>query len=235
MARIGSRRLARLLAAVATTLPGLVLLPAGAARAACPATAPFDQPIAAAAARFALPAPLLRAVVAAESDFAVFAVSPRGAMGLMQIMPDTWADLRLRHALGRDPFDPCDNILAGAAYLREMLDRYGDPGFLAAYNAGPGRYEAYLRGARPLPLETLAYVDKIAARMGRDGALAARSLPDRDAWRRGDLFVAASKSGMEPDPESAPPIPSVAPEPVGARPAEAARDTLFVDRTGVPK
>jgi hypothetical protein len=66
------------------------------------------------------------------------------AMGLMQIMPDTWAGLRVA-ILGADPYDPRDNILAGAAYLREMHDRYGSPGFLAAYNAGPGRYDASRR------------------------------------------------------------------------------------------
>src|SRR5216683_129537 len=51
--------------------------------------------------------------------------------------------LRLRYRLGRDPRDPHDNILAGAAYLREMHDRFGAAGFLAAYNAGPGRYQDY--------------------------------------------------------------------------------------------
>ena len=66
------------------------------------------------------------------------AISPKGAMGLMQLMPETWAALRARYGLGRDAFDPHDNILAGAAFLREMHDRYGSPGFLAAYNAGPG-------------------------------------------------------------------------------------------------
>ena len=60
----------------------------------------------------------------------------------MQIMPQTWAELRARYGLGTDPYDPHDNILAGAAYIRELHDRYGAPGFLAAYNAGPGRYEA---------------------------------------------------------------------------------------------
>jgi soluble lytic murein transglycosylase-like protein len=70
--------------------------------------------------------------------------SPKGAMGLMQIMPETWADLRIRHRIGDNPYDPRDNILAGAAYLHELHDRYGSPGFLAAYNAGPGRYEQYL-------------------------------------------------------------------------------------------
>jgi soluble lytic murein transglycosylase-like protein len=75
-------------------------------------------------------------------------------MGLMQIMPETWATLRLRYGLGADPFDPHDNILAGAAYLRELHDRYGSPGFLAAYNAGPARYEDHLATGQPLPAET---------------------------------------------------------------------------------
>ena len=65
------------------------------------------------------------------------ALSPKGAMGLMQIMPDTWSELRSRYGLGADPYDPHDNIIAGAAYLRELHDRYGERGFLAAYNAGP--------------------------------------------------------------------------------------------------
>src|SRR3546814_17844195 len=91
-----------------------------------------------------------------ESRGDVRAVSPKGAMGLMQLMPDTWASLRVRLGLGANPYDPRDNILAGAAYLREMHDRYGSPGFLAAYNAGPGRYEEALAG-RPLPAETRAY------------------------------------------------------------------------------
>jgi len=62
----------------------------------------------------------------------------------MQIMPNAWADLRSRHGLGVDPIDARDNILAGVAYLREMHDRYGPSGFLAAYNAGPKRCEEYL-------------------------------------------------------------------------------------------
>ena len=53
-------------------------------------------------------------------------------MGLMQIMPKTWTELRARYGLGADPYDPHDNILAGAAYIRELHDRYGSPGFLAA-------------------------------------------------------------------------------------------------------
>jgi Transglycosylase SLT domain len=83
-------------------------------------------------------------------------------MGLMQIMPKTWADLRARHGLGADSYDPHDNILAGAAYIRELSDRYGAPGFLTAYNAGPGRYERHLATGRPLPAETQAYVATLA-------------------------------------------------------------------------
>ena len=75
----------------------------------------------------------------AESFGDVRAMSPKGAMGLMQIMPETWAALRSRYGLGADPYDAHDNIMAGAAYLRELHDRYGTPGFLAAYNAGPAR------------------------------------------------------------------------------------------------
>ena len=97
--------------------------------------------IAEAARRFGLPVAWIRAVMDAESAGDVRAVSRNGAMGLMQILPDTWSELRARYGLGRDPFDPRDNILAGAAYLREMHDRYGSPGFLAAYNAGPQRYD----------------------------------------------------------------------------------------------
>ncbi len=78
------------------------------------------------------------AVLRAESAGDVRAVSSAGAMGLMQVMPDTWAGLRVRHGLGRDPYDPRDNILAGTAYLREMFDRYGNVGaMLAAYNGRP--------------------------------------------------------------------------------------------------
>ena len=82
--------------------------------------------------RFGIPAAWIRAVMRVESAGQVRAISSAGAMGLMQIMPATWAELRIRHRLGNDPYDPRDNILAGTAYLREMHDRYGSPGFLAA-------------------------------------------------------------------------------------------------------
>lgn len=114
--------------------------------------------VAEASRRFRIPAAWIRAVMRAESAAMQRAVSPKGAMGLMQIMPDTWDELRIRYRLGKDPYDPRDNILAGAAYLRELHDRYGSPGFLAAYNAGPKRYDDYLSRKRLLPRETRAYV-----------------------------------------------------------------------------
>lgn len=88
--------------------------------------------------------------------------SRAGAIGLMQLMPATWIAMRDRYDLGRGPDDPHDNIIAGAAYLRLMIDRFGYPGAIAAYNAGPGRYAAYLAHQSGLPLETIAYLGAIA-------------------------------------------------------------------------
>ena len=154
---------------------------------------PYGPYIAEAAQRFGVPEAWIRAVMRVESAGDVRAISSAGAMGLMQIMPATWSELRVRHRLGGNPYDPRDNILAGAAYLREMHDRYGSPGFLAAYNAGPGRYEEYLAG-RPLPAETRAYVAALAP-VVRGGDLAGPvvvAAADPLAWTRAPLFVVQS-------------------------------------------
>lgn len=118
-------------------------------------TGSFPQIIAEAAQRYALPPSLLSSVMAAESGGNPSAVSPAGAMGLMQITAAT------AHSLGvTDPFDPTQNILAGAAYLRQMLDRFSSlPLALAAYNAGPAAVTAY--GGIPPYAETKAYVQKV--------------------------------------------------------------------------
>ncbi len=87
--------------------------------------------------------------------------SGAGAMGLMQVMPSTYDELRSRYSLGDDPYDPHNSILAGTAYIRELYDLYGNPGFLAAYNGGPGRLDDYLTRNRALPEETRRYVAKI--------------------------------------------------------------------------
>ena len=112
--------------------------------------------------RFSIPASWIRAVMAAETNGGPKAVSPKGAMGLMQLMPGTWDELRAAHDLGSDPFDPRQNVLAGTAYLKAMYKRFGYPGLFAAYHAGPGRYEEHLRTGRPLPAETRAYLKKLA-------------------------------------------------------------------------
>src|SRR3546814_8725016 len=79
----------------------------------------------------------------------------------MQLMPATWADMRARLGLGRNPDDPRDNILAATFFLRLMYDRFGYPGLFGAYNAGPGAYSAWLAGNRRLPRETVAYLDSV--------------------------------------------------------------------------
>ncbi|MBS0989210.1 lytic transglycosylase domain-containing protein [Acetobacter okinawensis] len=144
------------------TVPGLLVVCAGFA---CPmqtaSAAPFDAYVSEAATRANIPPAWITAVMRAESQGDASAVSPRGAMGLMQIMPDTWRELRAALNLGADPYDPHDNIVAGAAYLRWLHDRYGDAGFLAAYNAGPGRYEQLLTAGKVLPDETRKYVTKV--------------------------------------------------------------------------
>lgn len=130
-----------------------------------------------AAQRFGMPDAWIFAVIRIESAGRVHAVSSAGAMGLMQLMPGTWARQRARLMLGSDPFDPRDNILAGTAYLREMYDRYGAEGFLAAYNAGPGRYEEWRDRGRPLPLETRRYVASIAALLQGSNVTVAAAMP----------------------------------------------------------
>ncbi len=138
-----------------------------------PVAAPVETPrdslaaaVAEASRRFGIPPEWILAVMRVESAGDAHAVSRAGAIGLMQIMPATYAELRRDLGLGADPFAVRNNILAGTAYLRRMYDRYGSPGFLAAYNAGPGRWEAHLSGVRPLPVETVRYVERLAAITG---------------------------------------------------------------------
>ncbi|QYA11912.1 lytic transglycosylase domain-containing protein [Rhizobium sp. AB2/73] len=164
-------------------------------------TDPYAGPIAEAARRFGIPEAWIRAVMRVESRGDARAISPKGAIGLMQIMPATWTVLRARHGLGSDPYDPRDNILAGAAYLREMHDRYGSPGFLAAYNAGPARYEEFRDNGRPLPAETRAYVAVLAPMIGSDDVAAPVTVAAADplAWTRAPLFIAQADGSVKAD------------------------------------
>ena len=137
-----------------------------------PASDPWGPYITEASAKFDVPARWIREVMHQESGGRLYGrggdliTSGAGAMGLMQVMPGTYDELRARYKeLGTDPFDPHNNILAGTAYIREMYDIYGSPGFLAAYNAGPGRLDDYLTRSRTLPMETRRYVASIGPKI----------------------------------------------------------------------
>ena len=122
--------------------------------------------IAEASRRFGVPAPWIAEVMAVESRGHANALSPKGAIGLMQVMPATYADMRARYGLGANPWHPRDNVLAGAAYLRLLYERFGAPGFLVAYNAGPGRWDDYRLRGRLLPPETVAYIARLGPVVG---------------------------------------------------------------------
>ncbi len=118
--------------------------------------------------RFGIPTSWIERVMRAESRGLTMLNgrpirSHAGAMGLMQLMPATWAEMRARLALGTNPDDPRDNIFAGTCFLRLMYDRFGYPGLFGAYNAGPGAYAAYLAGTRRLPSETVAYLGSVGS------------------------------------------------------------------------
>ncbi|MEO9190205.1 MAG: lytic transglycosylase domain-containing protein [Acetobacteraceae bacterium] len=132
---------------------------------------PWGPYISEASLRFGVPQQWIRAVMRQESGGRDDALSSAGAMGLMQVIPSTYATLRASYGLGDDPYEPHDNIMAGTAYIKEMYDRYGAPGFLAAYNAGPNRLDSYLANGTPLPDETVGYLSNIAPRLGSSTAL----------------------------------------------------------------
>jgi soluble lytic murein transglycosylase-like protein len=146
----------------------------------------WNADIGEASARFGIPEAWIRRVIRAESGGRTTfggrpIVSRAGAMGLMQLMPGTWREVRSRLGLGRNPHQPRDNILAGTAYLRAMYDRFGYPGLFAAYNAGPARYSEHLSTGRGLPPETVAYVTQIvgaaAVALSRSSILSADLAP----------------------------------------------------------
>lgn len=169
-----------------------------AAEQAQPRTVAIERHVAEASQRFGIPESWIYAVMRTESAGRIGAVSSAGAMGLMQLMPGTWARQRARFGLGADPFDPRDNIMAGTSYLREMYDSYGTSGMLAAYNSGPGRYEDWRDRGRPLPAETRAYVAKIAPMLQTSSAatVVASASPVqhvRISWTQSQLFAARSE------------------------------------------
>lgn len=156
--------------------------------------------IAEASYRFGIPAAWIERVMRAESggrtELGDRPIRSRaGAIGLMQLMPATWAEMRARLGLGNNPDDPHDNILAGTLYLRLIYDRFGYPGLFGAYNAGPGAYAAYLAGRRALPRETLVYLATVT------GQAAVVRSPNRQAALRPGLFVVGREGAAPPFPE----------------------------------
>ena len=138
-----------------------------------PPSDPWGPYISIAATRFDVPQSWIRQVMRVESGGNEYmggqlTVSAAGAMGLMQLEPSTYQEMAARYGLGSDAFNPYDNIMAGAAYIHEMYQIYGSPGFLAAYNAGPGRLDAYMNYHTPLPNETVNYVAMIAPNIQGD-------------------------------------------------------------------
>ena len=167
--------------------------------------------IAEASARFGVPEEWIRRVIRAESGGRTLLggrpiTSRAGAMGLMQLMPRTWREMRAAHGLGTDPYDPHDNILAGTAYLRAMFDRFGYPGLFAAYNAGPKRYAEHVAIGRSLPAETIAYVAAVGRTSLRRPGLTEKS-------KSNTVLVALSNSR---------------PPPIGTVSQPAAPNSLFV-------
>ena len=124
-----------------------------------------------ASARFNVPVSWIRAVIRQESGGRTVMqgdapiTSKTGAEGLMQVMPDTYDDMRAAYRLGDDPYDPHDNIIAGTAYLRWLRGRYGFPKMFAAYNDGPGNFDEYVSGKRALPAETVNYLADLSAEL----------------------------------------------------------------------
>jgi soluble lytic murein transglycosylase-like protein len=148
--------------------------------------------------RFGVPLEWIERVMRAESGGRTHLrgrpiTSRAGAMGLMQVMPGTWAEVRARLGLGSDPHDPRDNILAGTYYLRLMHDRFGYPGLFGAYNAGPGRYAEWLSGRRALPAETTAYLAQVGG-----PAASSRAATSQGEPRRPPTLFAVRRDAPEP-------------------------------------
>lgn len=200
-----------------------------------PAIARWQPLIAEAALRFAVPQSWIARVMQAESgghtDWNGQPItSSAGAMGLMQLMPQTYAALRTRYGLGADPYLPRDNILAGAAYLRAMYERYGYPNLFAAYNAGPHRVDAYLLARHPLPTATMTYMAAIIPGFSGTVASFPAGGPTTIAPHRDRLFIALRTDAATGNPRSE--LPSADQQTVG--PVGAAAHDLFVPLTAAP-
>ena len=241
----GASALAGTLASLFPATPALATAPAAAAT-----EHPYAAHVAEAAQRFGIPEAWIWAVMRAESNGDPAATSRAGAVGLMQIMPGTWSQLTARYGLGDNPWDVRANIHAGAAYLREMVDRYGDLSTaFAAYNAGPGRVDDWRQRARPLPAETIAYVAKIAPILDTSGVAspavvpAVPRAPAALSWRDATLFVARGDGASDGSETATDSVlvaqsggtisaPVTSPSGIPPRPSSSGSHNLFVPLSG---
>jgi membrane-bound lytic murein transglycosylase B len=144
----------------------------------------WDPIITAASKEFHVSKDWIRAVMRMESggrtmlDAKFQITSYAGAMGLMQVMPETYREMRAAYKLGADPYNPRDNIYAGAAYLAELHRKYGYPAMFAAYNDGPGNWEAHVNEGRALPVETVNYVSGVTGGKAHSGGKVQLTQPD---------------------------------------------------------
>jgi soluble lytic murein transglycosylase-like protein len=156
----------------------------------------LNEVILAASDTYRLDPDLVNSVIRAESGFNIHAVSPKGAQGLMQLMPQTANQLGVSNA-----FDPEANVAGGARYLRELLERYNFDLIkaLAAYNAGPQRVEQY--GGVPPYYETKAYVARIVRDFNKK-KLAAKSSAQPAASKSPANKSPSAASKMKPSPQA---------------------------------
>lgn len=149
-----------------------------------------------AAMRSGLPVDVILRVMHVESRGRPRAVSHKGAMGCMQIMPGTWTDLTGRYGLGSDPWNPRMNMIGGALYLAELARQFGFPDAYSAYNAGPGRYLRYVRGGVPLPGETVAYAAGITGGAAPTRSPAPAGVPAAPRWQEAGIFMVSTQARL---------------------------------------
>lgn len=186
------------------------------------AAAPCARHAGEAAARARLDPGIVLRVMHVESRGRPRAISPKGAMGCMQIMPATWRYLTTRHALGTDPWDARMNMIGGALYLAELVARFGLPGAYSAYNAGPARYARHAATGAPLPRETILYTAALTGRAPPPAARGAMRAAAPARWQDASLFLAPATNIAPARAGQAEAVPEPPP-----RAEDAGSDTLF--------
>jgi hypothetical protein len=153
----------------------------------------WDPFVAAASQKFGISEAWIKAVMRVETGGRTVLegdqpiTSHAGAMGLMQLMHGTYDEMRAQYGLGRDPFNPHDNVFAAAGYLKWLYRKYGFPNMFAAYNGGPGTLEDHLSNGAPLPDETVNYIASVTHILGAQDAMEGHGRHHRDLLRYASL------------------------------------------------